>query len=64
MTTSGSYGYNVGKSIAFGYVPPELRQPGSQVHVELMGERRLATVQKGAPFLIESARNRQTANKA
>ena len=61
MTTSGAYGYNVNQSIAFAYVPPELSAPGTQVLVELLGEKRPATVHKDAPLLIESARNRQAA---
>ena len=59
MTTSGAYGYTVQKSIAFAYVPVELSEPGTEVHVELLGERCLATVQPGAPVLIESMRNKK-----
>jgi dimethylglycine dehydrogenase len=55
-TTSGAYGYNVGKSIAFAYLPPHLTDVGTQVQVELLGERCKATVQKGPPLLIEPAR--------
>jgi len=61
MTTSGSYGYTVNKSIAMAYVPPELKAPGTQLEVELLGKRCLATVQKGAPVMIESMRNRPQA---
>jgi 4-methylaminobutanoate oxidase (formaldehyde-forming) len=36
---SGGYGYTLGKTIALGYLPVELTQPGTTVHVELFGER-------------------------
>lgn len=59
MTTSGSYGYTVQKSIALAYVPKELSDPGTQVHVELLGHRCLATVQPGVPIPTEPMRNAQ-----
>jgi glycine cleavage system aminomethyltransferase T/glycine/D-amino acid oxidase-like deaminating enzyme len=35
--TTGGYGYTVGRSIAYAYLPPELAQPGAQVAVEIFG---------------------------
>jgi dimethylglycine dehydrogenase len=44
MTSSGGYGHRVGKSIAFGYVPPGLTDPGTKLEVEILGEMRPAEV--------------------
>jgi len=44
MTSSGGFGHRVGKSIAFGYVPPQLAAPGTQLEVEVLGEKRQAAV--------------------
>ncbi len=44
LTTSGAYGHTVGKSLAFAYVEPAHRAPGTQLDIQLMGERRSATV--------------------
>jgi 4-methylaminobutanoate oxidase (formaldehyde-forming) len=35
--TTGGYGYTVGKSIAYAYVPPEHAEPGTAVAVEIFG---------------------------
>jgi glycine cleavage system aminomethyltransferase T len=35
--TSGGYGYTVGRSIAYAYVPPGLAAPGTRVEVEIFG---------------------------
>jgi len=37
--TSGGYGYSVGQSIAYAYVPSESAEPGQAVEVEIFGER-------------------------
>jgi len=44
--TSGGYGYSVGKSIAYGYLPVELAKPGTTLTVECFGEEIEATVQR------------------
>jgi 4-methylaminobutanoate oxidase (formaldehyde-forming) len=36
--TSGGFGYTVGRSIAYGYVPAERAEPGQRVEVEIFGE--------------------------
>lgn len=46
--TSGGYGHCVGKSIALGYVPRELATADSGFEIELLGERRRATVVRQA----------------
>ena len=35
--TSGGYGYTVGRSIAYAYLPPQLAQAGTEVSVEIFG---------------------------
>ncbi len=49
-TTSGGWGYRVNKSIAFGMVKAELATPGTDLEVEVYGERLKATVQKDEPL--------------
>ena len=44
VTTSGGYGHYVRKSLGFGYVPPQLAAPGTNLDVTLLGERRRVTV--------------------
>jgi len=56
QTTSGAYGATVGRSLAFAYVPTELTEPGTEVSVELVGDRRPAVVEKGAPVKVEAVR--------
>ena len=57
-TTSGAYGYTVKQSIAFAYLPAELCTPGTQVHVDLLGQHCPAVVHKDAPLKIEPVRTR------
>lgn len=35
--TTGGYGYSVGESIAYAYLPPEHAEPGTGVAVEIFG---------------------------
>ncbi|XP_013400474.1 dimethylglycine dehydrogenase, mitochondrial isoform X1 [Lingula anatina] len=58
-TTSGTYGYEVKKSIAMAYVPLELSVPGTQVLVEMLGQKWNATVLKEPPVKIEPMRKRE-----
>ncbi len=44
LTTSGAYGHATGKSLAFGYVEPQLAAPGTELEVMLLGEMRPAVV--------------------
>ena len=44
VTTSGGYGHYVRKSLGFGYVPPQLAEPGTELDVGLLGERRRVKV--------------------
>ena len=36
--TSGGYGYTVGRSIAYAYLPADRAEPGQPVEVEIFGE--------------------------
>lgn len=45
VTTSGGYGYSVGRSIAFGYVSPDSAAANTELEVVILGERRRASVE-------------------
>ncbi|MDN2564611.1 FAD-dependent oxidoreductase [Aquibium sp. A9E412] len=49
-TTSGGWGYRVGRSIALGMLRSDLAEPGRAVEVEIYGERRPAVVQPDRPL--------------
>jgi glycine cleavage system aminomethyltransferase T/glycine/D-amino acid oxidase-like deaminating enzyme len=42
--TSASYGYSIGRGIAYGYLPRELAVEGTPLEIEYLGERIAATV--------------------
>ncbi len=44
VTTSGGYGHYVRQCLGFGYVPPALAAPGAALTVEVLGQRRQATI--------------------
>ncbi len=48
--TSGYYGHVLEKSLAIGYVKPEFAEVGAQVGIEILGERRQATVLVDSPY--------------
>ena len=58
LTTSGAYGYSVGKSLFFAYVHPDYRSPGSEFEIRVMGERRPARVLPGPAWDPRSERLR------
>ncbi|QJF49911.1 GcvT family protein [Roseobacter ponti] len=49
-TTSGDWGYRVGKSVALGMLRKELTAPGTEVEVEIFGQRCRAVVQEDQPL--------------
>lgn len=49
-TTSGGFGHRTGQCIALGMLRADLARPGTEVEVEVFGERRRATVQPEAPL--------------
>ena len=48
--TSGGYGYRLGQSLALGMVKPQLSAPGTALEIEILGERRPATVVPESPY--------------
>ncbi len=48
--TAGSYGHVLGKSLAIGYVEPALSAVGTELVIEVLGERKRATVLVDSPF--------------
>ena len=58
-TTSGGYGYRVNASIALGVVRSDLSEPGTELEVEIFGQRCKAVVQEDQPLWDpENARSR------
>lgn len=49
-TTSGAWGYRVDASIALGMLRSDLATPGTQLEVEIYGQRCAATVQEDRPL--------------
>ncbi|WP_442814783.1 GcvT family protein [Streptomyces sp. NBC_01775] len=56
--TSASYGYSVGRCVAYAWVPAGAASPGTPVHVEYFGEKVSATVAAEPLFDPEMARIR------
>ncbi len=49
-TTSGYYGHALRKSLAIGYVKPEFAVVGGSLQIEVLGERKQATVLVDSPY--------------
>ncbi len=49
-TTSGAWGYRVGASVALGMLRADLAEPGTEIEVEIYGERCAAVVQPDGPL--------------
>ncbi|MBC6439509.1 MAG: FAD-dependent oxidoreductase [Rhodospirillales bacterium] len=49
-TTSGGWGHRIDKSIALGMVRADLAEPGTELEIEMYGERYPATVQPDQPL--------------
>jgi dimethylglycine dehydrogenase len=58
LITSGGYGYRLNCSIALGYVRTDLTAPGTQLEVEILGERRAAVVGREPLYDPDSLRLR------
>ena len=56
--TSGYYGHVLGKSLALGYVKPQHAEVGAEMDIEILGERKKATVVVESPFDPEHRRLR------
>jgi dimethylglycine dehydrogenase len=50
VSTSGGYGYRVGRSLAFAYVDPAFAAPGTAFDMLILGERRQARVLPGPAY--------------
>jgi dimethylglycine dehydrogenase len=48
--TAGYYGHALEKSLGLGYIRPEHATVGSKIHIEILGERRHATVLVDSPY--------------
>ena len=48
--TSGCYGHVLGRSLSIGYVKPEFAEVGTHIEIEILGERKLATVLVDSPY--------------
>ncbi|MEL6292690.1 MAG: FAD-dependent oxidoreductase [Pseudomonadota bacterium] len=49
-TTSGDWGYRVGASIALGMIRTDLAVPGTEIEVDIFGQKRRAVVQPEGPL--------------
>ncbi len=50
LTTSGTYGHSVGTSLAFAYVDPACKAPGTELEIKMMGEMRPARILADAAY--------------
>jgi dimethylglycine dehydrogenase len=48
--TAGYYGHALGKSLGLGYVKPGFAGIGSELKIEILGERKRATVLVDSPY--------------
>jgi len=44
VVTSGAFGFRVNKSLAFAYVNSDLAKKGIELHIEIQGQKRKATI--------------------
>ena len=50
LTTSGTWGHTVGRGLAFAYVKPRYKAPGTRFDVQLMSDRRSTVVLDGPAY--------------
>jgi dimethylglycine dehydrogenase len=48
--TAGYYGHALGKSLGLGYVKPEFASVGGELQIEILGERKRATILVDSPY--------------
>jgi dimethylglycine dehydrogenase len=58
ITTSGGYGHWLERSLAVAYVDADLAAPGTRLAVDILGDRRPATIVAEPPFDPENHRSR------
>ena len=56
--TAGGYGWRVGKSLALGFVKPELAEAGSELEIDVLGAMKPAKVIPESPYDPENGRLR------
>ncbi len=57
-STAGGYGFRLGKSLALGFLKPELAAVGSEVEIDVLGTMHRATVIAESPYDPDNARLR------
>ena len=57
-TTSGAYGYSIGKSLAVAYVKSEHAAAGTEMTIQMLGKRRKARLIPDSPWDPENKRLR------
>jgi dimethylglycine dehydrogenase len=58
IATSGVWSHTLERSVALAYVRRDLAAPGTRLHIDILGERRAATVGRGPLFDPENTRAR------
>jgi len=53
--TAGGYGWRVGKSLALGFVTPELAAEGTELEIDVLGEMKPARIVAESPYDPENA---------
>ena len=48
--TSGYFGHTIQKSLVIGYVKPEFAAVGTKLEIEVLGERKQATIVVESPY--------------
>jgi dimethylglycine dehydrogenase len=56
--TAGGYGWRVGKSLALGFVTPELAAEGTELEIDVLGEQKPARVIAESPYDPENEKLR------
>ena len=56
--TSGGFGWRTGKSLALGMIRPDAAEIGTEVDIQILGERRRATIIPESPYDPENGRLR------
>jgi dimethylglycine dehydrogenase len=54
-TTSGGYGWRIGKSLALAMVRPEHVEIGTELEVQVLGQKKSAVVIPDSPYDTENA---------
>ena len=58
MTTSGSYGHSVDKSLAMAFVKPDFSEPGIELKAHIVGKEKHYVVLSDSPWDPEGLRMR------